>query len=108
MSTKQIEVQIMGQSYRLACAPEAEAALLEAVGRVDSEMNKARNASSVRGTDRVAVLAALSLASELLKLQKSIQHGEAFPVDEIQRTMGLMNSQLDAAIGQLETPPSAQ
>lgn len=108
MSAKQIEVQIMGQSYRLACAPEAEAALREAVERVDSEMTKARDSSSVRGTDRVAVLAALSLASELLKLQKSVRHGEAFPVEEIRRTMAVMNSQLDAAIGQLETQPSAQ
>jgi cell division protein ZapA len=108
MSTKQIEVQIMGQAYRLACAPEAEPALREAVDRVDAEMTKARDTSSVRGTDRVAVLAALSLASELLKLQKSIRHGEAFPVEEIRRTMSLMNSQLDAAIGQLETPPVAQ
>ena len=108
MSTKQIEVQIMGQSYRLACAPEAEAALLEAVQRVDAEMTKARDTSAVRGTDRVAVLAALSLASELLKLQKSVRHGEAFPVEEIRRTMGLMNSQLEAAIGQLEARPTAQ
>jgi cell division protein ZapA len=102
MSVKQIEVQILGQAYRLACAPEAEASLREAVTRVDAEMTKARDSSSVRGTDRVAVLAALSLASELLKLQKSVRHGEAFPVEEIRRTMSHMNQQLDAAIGQLD------
>jgi cell division protein ZapA len=102
MSAKQIEVQILGQAYRLACAPEAEASLREAVARVDAEMTKARDSSAVRGTDRVAVLAALSLASELLKLQKSVRHGEAFPVEEIRRTMTHMNQQLDAAIGQLD------
>ncbi len=102
MSAKQIEVQILGQSYRLACAPEAEPALREAVARVDAEMTKARDNSAVRGTDRVAVLAALSLSSELLKLQKSVRHGEAFPVEEIRRTMTHMNQQLDAAIGQFD------
>ena len=36
MTTKQIEVSILGQPYRLACSPETEAALLEAVARVDA------------------------------------------------------------------------
>lgn len=35
MSTKQIEVSILGQDYRLACSAETEAALLEAVARVE-------------------------------------------------------------------------
>jgi cell division protein ZapA len=102
MSTKQIEVSILGQSYRLACSPETETPLLEAVARVDAEMNKVRANSTVRGTDRIAVMAALSLASELMKLQSSVRHGEAFPAEEIRRTIEHMNSQLDAAMGQIE------
>ena len=102
MTTKQIEVSILGVPYRLACSPETEGALLEAVARVDAEMSKIRNNSNVRGTDRIAVMAALSLASELLKLQTSVRHGEAFPAEEIRRTIEHMNSQLDAAMGQIE------
>ncbi len=83
--------------------PKPRPALREAVARVDAEMTQARDSSSVRGTDRVAVLAALSLASELLKLQQSVKHGEAFPVEEIRRTMHHMNQQLNAAIGQFDT-----
>ena len=102
MTTTQIEVSILGQPYRLACSPETEGALREAVARVDGEMNKVRNASNVRGTDRIAVMAALSLASELLKLQDSVRHGEAFPAEEIRRTMHSMNEQLSAVIAQYE------
>ncbi|WP_207003177.1 cell division protein ZapA [Trinickia mobilis] len=100
MTTKQIDVSILGQPYRLACSPETEAALLDAVARVDSEMTKIRTNSSVRGTDRIAVMAALSLASELLKLHESVRHGEAFPAEEIRRTMHQMNEQLNAVIEQ--------
>jgi cell division protein ZapA len=100
MTTKQIDVSILGQPYRLACSPETEAALLDAVARVDAEMTKVRSNSSVRGTDRIAVMAALSIASELLRLQDSIRHGEAFPAEEIRRTMRQMNEQLDAVIEQ--------
>ncbi|MGN6668346.1 MAG: cell division protein ZapA [Trinickia sp.] len=102
MTTKQIEATILGQTYRLACSPETEAALLEAVARVDAEMTKIRGASNVRGTDRIAVMAALSLASELLKLQQSVRHGEAFPAEEIRRTMHQMNEKLGAVLDQHE------
>jgi cell division protein ZapA len=98
MTTKQIEASILGQSYRLACSPETEAALLQAVSRVDAEMSKIRSHSTVRGTDRIAVMAALSLASELLRLQESVRHGEAFPADEIRRTMRQMNEQLGTVL----------
>jgi len=100
MSTKQIEATILGQPYRLACSAETEGALLEAVARVDAEMSKIRAHSNVRGTDRIAVMAALSLASELLRLQASVRHGEAFPAEEIRRTMRQMNEQLGAVIEQ--------
>jgi cell division protein ZapA len=102
MSSKQIEVDILGQQYRLACSPETEAALLDAVRRVDAEMSKVRAHSTVRGQDRIAVMAALSLASELLDLQKSVRHGEAFPAEEIKRTIDKMNRQLDGAIHEIE------
>ncbi len=100
MTTKQIDVSILGQPYRLACSPETEAELLEAVARVDAEMSKIRSNSNVRGTDRIAVMAALSLASELLRLQTSVRHGESFPAEEIRRTMHQMNEQLDTVIEQ--------
>ncbi|MCY0387442.1 cell division protein ZapA [Robbsia sp. Bb-Pol-6] len=98
MSAKQIEVQILGQPYRLSCSPESEAVLRESVARVDSEMNKVRAQSPIRGTDRIAVMAALSIASELLNLQQSVRHGEAFPAEEIRQTIARMNEQIDSAV----------
>lgn len=103
MSVTQIEANILGQTYRLACSPETEGPLREAVARVDAEMTQIRNTSNVRGTDRIAVMAALSLASALLKLQQSVAHGEAFPAEEIKRTMQQMNQQLDAVLAQHES-----
>ena len=59
---KQLEVQIMGQSYLLGCPEGGEAKMLEAVERVDTAMCKIRDAGKVRARDRIAVLAALNLA----------------------------------------------
>jgi len=62
---KQIEVQIMAQTYLLACPADGEAALREAVAKVDHAMCRIRDAGKVKARDRIAVLAALNIAYEL-------------------------------------------
>ncbi len=64
MSTKQLEVQIMGQSYLLGCPEGGQARLLAAVEKVDQAMCKVRDAGQIKARDRIAVLAALNLAFE--------------------------------------------
>lgn len=66
---KQIEVQIMGQSYLLGCPEGGEAQLREAVERVDAAMCKIRDAGKVKARDRIAVLASLNLAFDLAAQQ---------------------------------------
>lgn len=61
---KQIEVQIMGQSYLLGCPDGGESRLREAVDKVDEQMCRIRDAGKVKARDRIAVLAALNLAFE--------------------------------------------
>ncbi len=62
---KQIEVQILQQSYLLTCPEGHESRLLDAVERVDTAMIRIRDAGKVRARERIAVLAALNLAFEI-------------------------------------------
>jgi len=62
---KQLEVQIMGQSYLLGCPENGDARMLDAVNRVDIAMCKIRDVGKIKARDRIAVLAALNLAFEL-------------------------------------------
>ena len=62
---KQLEVQIMGQSYLLGCAEGGEARLLESVEKVDTAMCRIRDSGKVKARDRIAVLAALNLAFDV-------------------------------------------
>ena len=59
---KQIEVSIMGQSYRLACPDGGEERLRDAVSQVDREMCAIRDRGKLKARERIAVLAALNLA----------------------------------------------
>lgn len=70
-ASKQIEVQIMGQSYLLACPVGGESSLLDAVERVDTAMCRIRDAGKVKARDRIAVLASLNLAFELSQKEAS-------------------------------------
>ena len=62
---KQVDVTIMGQSYRLGCPDGAEASLQLAVAEVDREMCAIRDSGRVKARERIAVLAALNLAYTL-------------------------------------------
>ena len=62
---KQLEVQIMGQSYLLGCPEGGESRMLDAVQRVDSAMCKIRDGGKTKARDRIAVLAALNLAFDI-------------------------------------------
>ena len=72
MSTKQLEVQIMGQSYLLGCPDGGQARLLAAVDKVDQAMCKVRDAGKIKARDRIAVLAALNLAFEQTDAEASM------------------------------------
>ena len=63
---KQIDVQIMQQSYVLTCPDGQEERVMEAVRRVDDAMTRIRDTGKVRSRERVAVLAALNMAFDVL------------------------------------------
>jgi cell division protein ZapA len=68
MSSKRepIAVSILGKEYRIACAEGEEEALLKAARYLDARMKEIRSGGKVIGTERIAVMAALNIAHELL------------------------------------------
>ena len=74
---KQLEVQIMQQSYLRSCPEGREARMLDAVERVDTAMCKIRDAGKIRARDRIAVLSALNIAFEQQEHQSSANPANA-------------------------------
>lgn len=62
----QLDVSIMGQGYRLACREGEEKMLREAVAYLDEKMCSIRDGGKIKGNDRIAVMASLAIAAELL------------------------------------------
>lgn len=71
--SKAVVVNILDKEYRVACSQEQEEALLASARYLDQRMREIRRSGKVIGADRVAVMAALNMAHELLDQRK---HGD--------------------------------
>ncbi len=61
-----VSVSILDREYLIACTPEERAGLVAAAGFLDGKMREIRAGARSANLDRVAVLAALTIAHELL------------------------------------------
>ncbi len=93
-----IEVSLLGRTYRVACEEGEREPLLQAVAYLDSKMNEIRKAGKVMGAERIAVMAALNVAHELL----SVRLGAGFDVGKAKRRISAIESKIDAAIAKQE------
>ena len=93
-----IEVSLLGRTYRVACDEGERESLMEAVAYLDAKMNEIRTAGKVMGAERIAVMAALNVAHELL----SLRLGAGFDVGKAKRRINAIESKIDAAIAKQE------
>ena len=93
-----VEVQLLGRTYRVACEENEREALMQAVAYLDGKMNEIRRAGKVMGAERIAVMAALNVAHELL----SVRLGTGFDVGQAKRRISAIESKIDAAIAKQE------
>jgi cell division protein ZapA len=64
-----VSVRILEKEYFVACPHDERAALLDAAEFLSGRMREIRDSGKVVGLDRVAVMAALNLANELLRIR---------------------------------------
>lgn len=93
-----LDVNIMGQSYRLACREGEERTLREAVSYLDGKMGHLRDSGKVKGTDRIAVMAALSVAAEFLSVKSPQGPLSDMSILEVKQKLEVMHSVLDKAL----------
>ncbi len=101
--TLMLDVAILGREFKVACKETERAELTEAVAFLDRRMREIRDTGKVSGTDRIAVMAALNLAHELLRLRRGEKPdgaAGAAPIDgdSTQRRIHAMQSAIDQAM----------
>lgn len=96
---EQIDVKILDREYRLAVSPDDKSRLLEAVSVVDEKMRSIRDAGRVSGLERIAVMAALQIAHDLL----ASAGGDARPQVEAAQKIRRMSEEIEAEIRRQES-----
>jgi cell division protein ZapA len=90
---KAVDVSIMGRTFRVSCTDDEHEALMSAVSYLDRKMCEIRDSGKVADTERIAIMAALNIAHELLTTRTG-----GFDIGSFKRRIDSMQEQIDQAI----------
>jgi len=82
-ATGSVTITIMGRDYQISCPPEEEESLRKSARHLDKNMEEVRKRGSSLGYEKIAVLAALNITHELLKLGQNTNSSETDALREI-------------------------
>jgi cell division protein ZapA len=88
-----IDVTILGRQFRVACTDEDKPELLKAVSYLDGKMREIRGSGKVIGVERIAIMAALNMAHELLSVRV-----DGVDLGEVRRRMTDMRTMIDEVL----------
>ena len=89
-----VSVHILDKEYRIACAEGERDGLLASARYLDERMREIRRAGRVIGSERIAVMAALNIAHELLS-QRDADRGQA---ESVQRRIHDLRERVELAL----------
>lgn len=70
--TVAVTIRVLDKEYQVACPASEKDALLDSAKLLDEKMREIRSNRNMVGTDRVAVMAALNIAHDLLQCQAGV------------------------------------
>ena len=105
--TLQVSIRILDKEYRIGCAPDEQQELRDSARLLDTRMRAIRQTGRVIGTDRIAVMAALNIAHELIQIQHRLPENS----DESTRRLRVIQTRVARALASEapvpETPAAA-
>lgn len=90
-----VDVNIMGREFKVACSDDEREGLITAVNYLDKKMREIRDTGKVVGVERIAIMAALNLAHELLTTRSG-----GFDIGDFKRRIVSMQEQIDGAVAE--------
>ncbi len=89
-----VTVNILDREFLIGCTPEERPGLIAAANYLDGKMREVRGASRMQSVDRIAVLAALNMAHELLQAKNQSESQSNVVAQQLQA----LRAKLDAAL----------
>ena len=92
---KQTRIRLLDKEFRVNCEPEQAPSLQEAASYLDKQMNLIKQTGRVVSVERIAMMAALNIAHELVVLKKENAQED---VTGIQERLHALHTKIDSAI----------
>jgi cell division protein ZapA len=89
-----VKVLLLGKEYPVVCGRDEEHELRVAARYLDDKMRKIRDGGRIIGTERIAVMAALNIAHELIQAQEQLKSGSA-----VGDRLSAMSRKIDSTLG---------
>lgn len=90
----QLTIKILDKEYRIACEFHEQDDLKASARLLDSRMREIRQTGRVVGTDRIAIMAALNIAYDLIQLQRACAGTE----NELNRRLQQLQERVNRAL----------
>src|SRR5438034_5005699 len=97
-----LDVSLLGRNYKVGCKESERADLLDAVALLDRRMREIRESGKIAGSERIAVMAALNIAHDLLRARSGTPATGGFDSAAIQRRISAMQTAIDRAMAEQE------
>lgn len=95
---ERVDISILGRDYSLSCPPEEKQALAAAAQHVSQLAGRIQGSGKVSGNERIAVMAAIQVAIELLSVKAPDGPLGGLAVGDFKRRIDDMNAMLDVAL----------
>jgi cell division protein ZapA len=90
----QVSVRILDKEYQVACPADERTNLLDSAEILNAKMREIRDSGRIVGLDRIAVMAALNMANDLLNAKQASKAIEG----DINR-LKLISERVDTVLG---------
>lgn len=98
-SSDGLKVSILGREYFIACTMNEQDAVGKAATYLDRKMREIQNSGRVVGVERCAIMAALNVTHQLLKLEKEIVEHDSLSTD-VEKRLESISRKIESAVEQ--------
>lgn len=93
--TAQVSVRILDKEYQVACPASERTDLLDSAEMLNAKMREIRDTGRIVGLDRIAVMAALNMANDLLHAEKRDRMLDG----DVSNRLKLISDRVESALG---------
>ncbi|USD21192.1 cell division protein ZapA [Microbulbifer variabilis] len=103
LTSETVTVSILGKEYRVACADGERAGLQASAQLLNERMSRIRTTGTVIGVERIAVMAALNIAHELIQAKAELS---SIPLQK--EILERLQNKMQNALGDTDPESEAQ